>query len=396
MKAKSVAGMIGAIFAIVAVAGCGGSPKSGEQVPAYLKIEKSLAIIGFPTGDPQAPFAFGTGFCVYSDARSSYFATNYHVVADSGAPSQHLVLLFPGSADHHYKATVVRYDPDVDLALVQVDVPKVPAVRFSVKDPIPGDHIAIAGFPYISGVVFGGLWGKDATLEHVNPKLQPLLTDGHVNAAQTGSYYLIYDANTDHGNSGGPLFDATTGDIYGVVDAKIDGYQEDEHSPPRAEYNLAIAVSQALPFLDAPPIHVAYDGSLARVLAAHSRFVTWHRFDKAYGDWLHAHGSLQALGARAASGGVAPAALRAQGAAFTTLEEVSLHAMQTAAQTLQKKQSAPVAQAVAALVQAVADSTKVDTALADALDSSDLLSQSHAHDAKVNDAASHIMQEKRS
>src|ERR1039457_5283507 len=47
--------------------------------------------------------------------------------------------------------------------------------------------------------------------------LAPSLHLGTLSALIAGGALLEYDAQTDHGNSGGPLFDAQTGAVYGIV-----------------------------------------------------------------------------------------------------------------------------------------------------------------------------------
>jgi hypothetical protein len=87
------------------------------------------------------------------------------------------------------------------------------------------------------------------------------LHEGTVNALPAGGYFIQYDAQTEPGNSGGPLFDVETAVVYGIVVAKLRSSNES---------NVAIAANRLSAFLQ--NAHVALRASApARGIARHTQ-----------------------------------------------------------------------------------------------------------------------------
>lgn len=140
----------------------------------------------------------GSGCVVSSDG---YIVTNYHVIAQSNnlKVKLHNNRSFPG--------TVVRYDPETDLALLKVDTINLHTfdIRKSYDDLI-GESIFIGGTP-------------------VDTLLTNSITSGIVGGIRQyhGVNYLQTDAVINFGNSGGPML-TPDGKIAGIVNAKIGGF----------------------------------------------------------------------------------------------------------------------------------------------------------------------------
>ncbi len=203
----------------------------------------------------------GTAFCISSDGKQSYFLTNNHVVTDdNGQPETNLVAILArdmGDAQApRYHATIVRRSGDPDLAVVSVQVPNITPVHISATLPHVGDDIAIAGFPYNESVLWGRLFGGKAFRmdRPFPPDLTPSEHKGAVSALHGGDYYIQYDALTDNGNSGGPLFDPQTGEVYGIVQASVDGAPEDRDLPSSIHNNLAISIREGWQFIAQSPV----------------------------------------------------------------------------------------------------------------------------------------------
>ncbi|MFE1286303.1 MarP family serine protease [Streptomyces sp. NPDC058751] len=143
----------------------------------------------------------GTGF-VFSDRR---VMTNAHVVGGVDEPTVQI-----GGEGKKYDATVVLYDWERDIAVLDVPNLKAPALRFSTEDAVSGDSAIVAGFP-----------------QNGSYNVQPARVRGRITANGPDIYhrktvrrdvYSLY-ATVRQGNSGGPLL-TPDGKVYGVVFAK--------------------------------------------------------------------------------------------------------------------------------------------------------------------------------
>ena len=149
-----------------------------------------------PTGNQEAQ-AQGSGFVIDSDG---HIVTNDHVVENADSVS---VRFWNGDT---YNASVVGTDPSTDLAVIKVDAPS------SILHPVSlGDSSSVqVGDPVVAiGSPFG---------------LEETVTSGIVSALhrqiQALNQFTINDtiqtdAAINHGNSGGPLFNAA-GQVIGV------------------------------------------------------------------------------------------------------------------------------------------------------------------------------------
>jgi len=139
----------------------------------------------------------GTGFVYAPD----HIMTNAHVVA--GVNEGPTVTTAAGKV---YRAKVVLYDPQVDIAVLYVPGLNMSPLQFDTQAK-PGDSAVVAGYPLDQGFTqrparIGG------TQNAVGPDIY-----------QTGTVSRqIYEirANVEPGNSGGPLL-SSSGTVDGVV-----------------------------------------------------------------------------------------------------------------------------------------------------------------------------------
>ncbi|WP_326721582.1 MULTISPECIES: MarP family serine protease [unclassified Streptomyces] len=143
----------------------------------------------------------GTGF-VFGDRR---VMTNAHVVGGVDEPTVQI-----GGEGKKYDATVVLYDWERDIAVLDVPSLDAPALQFTTEDASSGNSAIVAGFP-----------------ENGAYNIQPARVRGRLTANGPDIYhrgtvrrdvYSLY-ATVRQGNSGGPLL-TTDGKVYGVVFAK--------------------------------------------------------------------------------------------------------------------------------------------------------------------------------
>jgi S1-C subfamily serine protease len=148
----------------------------------------------------------GSGF-VYS---RDHVLTNAHVVA---GVTQHQTIT---TGDQTLPATVVFYDPQVDLAVLYVPGLHMTPLQFAGQAN-PGDNAVVAGFPL------------DAQRLHSVPaRIGGIQNAQGPNIYQTSTVTRqIYEirAVVESGNSGGPLLSAD-GTVYGVVFAAAVGVDD--------------------------------------------------------------------------------------------------------------------------------------------------------------------------
>ncbi|WP_069813319.1 MarP family serine protease [Streptomyces sp. TP-A0874] len=143
----------------------------------------------------------GSGF-VFAPHR---VMTNAHVVGGVKEPTVQV-----GGEGRLHDATVVLYDWQRDIAVLDVPSLRAPALRFAQSDAHSGDGAIVAGFPENGGF--------DVRAARIRGRVQ---ADGpdiyHRGTVRRDAYSLF--SMVRPGNSGGPLL-APDGRVYGVVFAK--------------------------------------------------------------------------------------------------------------------------------------------------------------------------------
>jgi serine protease DegQ len=142
--------------------------------------------------EPQRAASLGSGVIV---SPKGYILTNHHVVE---AAEEIEVLLADGKK---LKAKAVGSDPEIDLAVLQVEGAQLPAITFGDADALRvGDVVLAIGNPF--GV------GQTVTMGIVSALGRGLGVNTFENFIQT-------DAAINPGNSGGALID-TAGNLVGI------------------------------------------------------------------------------------------------------------------------------------------------------------------------------------
>jgi S1-C subfamily serine protease len=210
----------------------------------YARVEPSLALVGAGQGKN---LRFGTAFCIADlGGNNSLLLTNQHVVA--GDPYPRIILM---SNPHKVlNASVVRMSP-LDAAVLLIPSECKP-LQLSSNLPPVGTRIALAGFPSIQlEAAFAGLG------------LSPSFHEGTISSILAEAGLIEYDAQTDHGNSGSPLFDVDSGTVYGLVRAVNTG------ETGALQNNFAITIPVLEPFLQNAHAPVSYvNGALGPSEAA--------------------------------------------------------------------------------------------------------------------------------
>jgi S1-C subfamily serine protease len=168
--------------------------------PAAARAQQSIVKV-MGTAQSCGKVLEGTGF-VFGDRR---VMTNAHVVGGVDEPTVQI-----GGEGRKYDATVVLYDWERDIAVLDVPNLNAPVLQFTSTDAVSSNSAIVAGFP-----------------ENGSYNVQPARVRGRLTANGPDIYhrgtvrrdvYSLY-ATVRQGNSGGPLL-TTDGKVYGVVFAK--------------------------------------------------------------------------------------------------------------------------------------------------------------------------------
>jgi len=178
-----------------------------------------------PLASPRFTFR-GTGFVV---GDGQLLATNAHVLPDDPAALQLLSLQLPGNRRvgqdppvETRPLTLVALDRLHDVALLRFGGAPLPALVLADAPAREGQSVAFIGFP------IGGLLGFSpvthrAIVSSITPIVLPPPTAAQLDAAAVARLrqpaFEIYqlDGTAYPGNSGGPLLDADSGQVLGLL-----------------------------------------------------------------------------------------------------------------------------------------------------------------------------------
>lgn len=167
-----------------------------SALPSVVNIDTSRAVSKNPYTDPALSQLYnngqqsqgvvsGSGSGVIVDAQG-FVVTNYHVIENA---TQIDVSLGDG---RKARATLVGFDVDTDIAVLKIDLEKLPAIAMADdKDLLVGDVVLAIGNPF--GI------GQTVTMGIVSG-----LNRNHLGIS-TFENYIQTDAAINHGNSGGAL-----------------------------------------------------------------------------------------------------------------------------------------------------------------------------------------------
>ena len=196
------------------------------DIPAVIaQVKPSILIVGYykSTNSPRFNLR-GTGFVVGS---ANQAVTNAHVLVAPGEDNGGAELVVQvrnakGEWDTR-KATVLEMDRVHDIALLQIDGAALPGLTLRDSDTVrEGQAIAFMGFPIggalgFSPVTHRGMVSSITAISLPAANGQQL-TERVIRSLRDGTFNIFQlDATAYPGNSGGPLFDADSGEVLGVI-----------------------------------------------------------------------------------------------------------------------------------------------------------------------------------
>lgn len=201
--------------AAFALTGCAhpalaGSPPGDIYVSMYRKLQPSMVLFTMliPTDDSkrkgQFDEAYGSGIVVDSGDWGSRILTDAHVVADA-----HRIVARIGDARKAPANVVATSNDHDDIAIVETQISHVPVVPLGTsRGALAGGPIGVMGYPIPDAF-------ED---EHLGTKVS--IYAGRIASVRDGSLEL--DVPIIPGESGGPVFDATTGAVIGIAESRFD------------------------------------------------------------------------------------------------------------------------------------------------------------------------------
>lgn len=198
---------------------------SAELSDTIARVKPSIVIVGTfkATNSPRFNLR-GTGFVI---GNGNLAVTNAHVLpegAEFDADTRVVIQIRLGLNDLQIRqATVLEVDKQHDLVLLRFDGAPVPALALRDSDTVrEGQSIAFMGFPIGGALGFSPVTHR-GTVSSITAIALPPANSQQLNARtisslRSGSFDIFQlDATAYPGNSGGPMFDADTGEVLGVI-----------------------------------------------------------------------------------------------------------------------------------------------------------------------------------
>jgi len=210
-----------------------------------------------PTATPRFGFR-GSGFVV---GDGHHVATNAHVLPNEIEPGARLAVLAQNAAPGREAgdvrfATLVSTDRAHDVALLRLDGPALPPLALAgARRAEEGKTIALMGYPIggalgFSPVTHRGIVASVTTVALPAPTAAQLDPRALARLRAGNFEVLQLDATAYPGNSGGPVLDADTGEVIGVVNmVLVRGSRETALSAPTG-ITYAIPVQHLRALLD--------------------------------------------------------------------------------------------------------------------------------------------------
>ena len=192
-------------FAAAILAGVGAATVARADDVSFAKVYQTVksSVVYIVSALPNSA-ASGSGFIYASTGSTSTVITANHVV--EGATRVDVIL--DSNVHERYPATIVSRDHIRDVAVLSIQVGNRRALALEDASKISeGNDIAVVGYPRAASE-FEQVFADD---------LRPSVHVGIISAVRLNGELLQIDAQTDHGDSGGPVIDRNSGAVVAIV-----------------------------------------------------------------------------------------------------------------------------------------------------------------------------------
>jgi S1-C subfamily serine protease len=193
-------------------------------VELIARVKPSVVLVGSYGLLDNPRFGFhGTGFVV---ADGKHVVTNAHVLPPAlpGRIDRSIAIQYwSASAGWTMREANVKHaDTQKDLAILTVEGAPLPPVKLAAKDVAEGSQIVLIGFPLGGALGFSHVSHHGMVAAHTAIAPQAMnaqtLQPRALQQLRRGAFDVLQlDATAYPGNSGGPVFDLSSGDVIGVI-----------------------------------------------------------------------------------------------------------------------------------------------------------------------------------
>ncbi len=232
-----------------------GPSAAGSLSETIARVKPSVVGVGTYLATRRPPSLLkATGFAV---AGGLYILTNAHVIPKSLNPERRealVIFVAGGGGMQHRIAKLIASDIIHDVALLKISGQPLPALRIGDDKVVKeGQSVAFTGFPI--GAVLGlHPVTHRGIISAITPIVKPFVSSRYLDVKiirQLRDPYPVFqlDATAYPGNSGSPLYDIKTGEVYGIVSSVfVKGTKERILQEPSG-ITYAIPISHGLALL---------------------------------------------------------------------------------------------------------------------------------------------------
>ena len=182
---------------------------------AAASIAQSVVLIAAST---QGGSKTGSGFAISSTSSTTRILTAAHVIDGTASP----IVFVGGPRGDHYPATVLQTDKLRDIALLEIQYRGIPTLTLDGALADSGTPVQAFGYPTVATPPAGDPKATPQPLPL--GQMQLVTVSAKVDGVGEEGESILLDAPLTHGDSGGPVINAASGRVEGMVLGLAAGY----------------------------------------------------------------------------------------------------------------------------------------------------------------------------